>query len=81
MSIVSAALKALRSTADRAIFPTAADGITLLVPTDAAFTTAFASSGLTSAEIGDKVILNRLFVAGNLLMVQSEHPSALRVLI
>ena len=56
LSIVSAALKALGSTADSAIFPTNADGVTLLAPTDSAFTAALASSGPTSAEIGDNVL-------------------------
>lgn len=56
LSIVSSAIKALGSSADSDIFPTASDGVTLLAPSDAAFTAALATSGLTSAEIGDKAI-------------------------
>lgn len=55
LSIASSAIEALSSSADSAIFPAAADGVTLLAPTDAAFTAALSSSGLTAAEIGDKV--------------------------
>lgn len=63
LSIVSSALKALASSADSTIFPTAADGITLLAPTDAAFTAALAKSGLSAAEIGDKAVSILLYHA------------------
>lgn len=58
LSIMTQAIKAFdNSSQSGSLFPPATDGITLLAPSDAAFISLFNSSGLTAAELGDKVML------------------------
>lgn len=58
LSIMTQAIKAFdNSSQSGSLFPPATDGITLLAPSDAAFITLFNSSGLTAADLGNKVKL------------------------